>query len=113
MGWYEENITTVELTLIPIMTVVIALVMISTISYPSLKKWKLETVKPWTFAFIIIVIFLLFYAAEIFALALLTLYLLWGIAQALTKKSFERIKKSKQPSTQKPTQTIRNEGENK
>jgi CDP-diacylglycerol---serine O-phosphatidyltransferase len=95
MGWYEENMNFVELYIIPLMTVVIALVMVSTISYPSMKKWKLETVKPWTLAFIILALFLLLYAAEFTAFALLTIYLLWGIARALTKKSVEKIKRTK------------------
>ena len=58
MGWYEENLTYVELYGIPILTVILALVMISTISYPSLKKIKLESVKPWTLAFIVLFCFL-------------------------------------------------------
>ncbi len=103
MGWYEENMNFVELYIIPIMTIVIALVMVSTISYPSLKKLKLETVKPWTFAFIILSLFLLIYAAEFTAFILLTFYLLWGIALALTKKSVEKIKKRKTVSPQNIT----------
>lgn len=95
MGWYEENISFVELTIIPVMTVVIALVMISTISYPSLKKWKWGTVKPWTFASIILVLFWIVYAAEFTSFFLLLFYLLWGIAQSLTKKSFEKIRPKK------------------
>lgn len=95
MGWYEENISFIELTIIPVMTVVIALVMISTISYPSLKKLKLETVKPVTFVFITLMIFWLVYAAEFTSFFLLLSYLLWGITHALTKKSFEKIKRKK------------------
>ena len=98
MGWYEENLSYIELYGIPVLTVIIALVMISTIPYPSLKKLKLESIKPWTLAFIGLVIFWLIKAAEFTAFTLLTIYLLWGIAQYLTKKSVEKLKpkKSKQ-----------------
>jgi CDP-diacylglycerol--serine O-phosphatidyltransferase len=99
MGWYEENISFVELTIIPVMTVLIAIVMVSTIAYPSLKKWKLETAKPWTFALIVLSGFWLFYAAEFTAFFLLLTYLLWGIARALTKKSVEKMKPKKLSAT--------------
>jgi CDP-diacylglycerol--serine O-phosphatidyltransferase len=89
MHWYEENINFFELTIIPIMMVMVALVMVSTIAYPSLKKWNWEKVKPWTLAFIVLIIFLLFYAVEFTAFVLLTAYLLWGITRALTKKVFK------------------------
>ena len=93
MGWYEENLSSIEGWVIPVMTVTIAIVMISTISYPSLKKWKWETVKPWTFVFIVLVFFWLFYAAEFTAFALLTFYLFWGLARSLTKGSVERLRR--------------------
>lgn len=97
MHWYQENVGFVELTLIPLMTVVIALVMVSTISYPSLKKWNWETVKPWNFAMIILVVFFLIYSAEFTGVIVLTVYLLWGPLRALTKKSFEKIRPKKFP----------------
>lgn len=95
MHWYEENVNLWELYLIPIMTILIALVMVSTISYPSLKKWNWETVKPWTFAFIILGVFFLIYSMEFTSFTLLTFYLLWGILHALTRKSFEKIRPKK------------------
>ena len=99
MNWYEEHVNLVELYLIPIMTVIIALVMVSTISFPSLKKWNWETVKPWNFAFIILGIFFLFYSMEVASFLLMTTYLLWGILHALTKKSFEKIRPKKAQAT--------------
>jgi len=99
MNWYEENVNLWELYLIPVMTVLIAFVMVSTISYPSLKKLSWETVKPWTFAFIILGVFFLIYSMEFTSFALLTFYLLWGILRALTKKSFEKIRPKKVPAT--------------
>jgi len=69
--------------------VIIALVMVSTIAFPSLKKWNRETVKPWTLAFCFVVVCMLVYAVEFTAFALLTAYLLWGITRALTKKVFK------------------------
>jgi CDP-diacylglycerol--serine O-phosphatidyltransferase len=89
MNWYEENVNFFELTCIPIMVVVIALVMVSTIAFPSLKKWNWERVKPLTLAFIVVAIFLLIYAVQFTSFALLTFYLLWGITRALTKKVFK------------------------
>lgn len=89
MNWYEENIGFVELTCIPLMTIVIALVMVSTIAFPSLKKWNWERVKPLTLAFIVVVLFLLVYAVQFTSFVLLTFYLLWGITRALTKKVFK------------------------
>jgi CDP-diacylglycerol--serine O-phosphatidyltransferase len=106
MGWYQENISFIELTIIPVMTVVIALVMISTIPYPSMKKMKLETVKPWTFAFIALAIFWLIYAAEFTAFALLSFYLMWGLTRflvrPLTRRTGEKAKNPK-PSFHTPS----------
>jgi CDP-diacylglycerol--serine O-phosphatidyltransferase len=95
MHWYEENVNLWELYLIPIMTVLLALVMVSTISYPSLKKLSWETVKPWTFAFIILLVFFLIYSMEFTSFALLSFYLIWGILRALTRKSFEKMRPKK------------------
>jgi len=89
MHWYEENVSSIELTIIPIMVVILALVMVSTIAFPSLKKWNKETVKPWTLAFVFLVVCMLIYAVEFTSFALLTIYLLWGITRALTKKVFK------------------------
>jgi CDP-diacylglycerol--serine O-phosphatidyltransferase len=102
MHWYEEHVGLVELILIPSMTVLIALVMVSTISYPSLKKLNKETVKPWTFAFIILVVFSLVYCMEFSSFTLLTLYLTWGILHALTRKSFEKMRPQKALITKTP-----------
>jgi CDP-diacylglycerol--serine O-phosphatidyltransferase len=89
MHWYEENVSNIELTIIPVMVVIVALVMVSTIAFPSLKKWNKETVKPWTLAFVFLVVCMLFYAVEFTSFAILTIYLLWGITRALTKKVFK------------------------
>lgn len=95
MGWYEENLNYIEFWGIPILTVMIALVMISTLNYPSLKKFKLETVKPITLAFIVLVIFSLIKAAEPTAFGVLTIYFFWGLISSLTKKGFDRLRRSK------------------
>jgi phosphatidylserine synthase len=92
MGWYEENLTLWEQSIVPIMTVVIALVMVSTIAYPSLKKWKRETIKPITLGVVAIMIFCLVYAYEFAAFVLLAFYLLWGIARVFTRKGAERLR---------------------
>lgn len=97
MGWYEENISFVELTIIPILTVVIALVMVSTIAYPSLKKWKRERIKPITLGIVAIMIFCLVYAYEFAAFALLASYLLWGIVGMFTRKGAERLRRKPTP----------------
>jgi len=91
MGWYEENLTYVEKYGIPALTVVIALMMISTIAYPSLKKFKLESVKPLTLAFIVLLVFWLVKAAELTAFVVLTAYLFWGIFKSIMKRSFGRL----------------------
>ncbi|MGH7740133.1 MAG: CDP-diacylglycerol--serine O-phosphatidyltransferase [bacterium] len=93
MGWYEENISFVELTIIPILTVVIALVMVSTIAYPSFKKWKRERIKPITLGIVAIMIFCLVYAYEFAAFALLACYLVWGIMGMFTRKGAERLRR--------------------
>ncbi len=100
MNLYEENLSSIELRFIPILTVVVALVMVSTIRYPGLKKLRRETIKPLTLMMMVMLIFLLFYAFEPTAFVFLTIYLLWGIVQALTKKSVEKIKKTKSIHTQ-------------
>jgi CDP-diacylglycerol---serine O-phosphatidyltransferase len=95
MGWYEENISSIEGWVIPLLTITIAVVMISTIAYPSMKKWRWETVKPWTFALIVLVFFWIIYAAEFTAFALLTFYLIWGLARSLTKSGVDRLRRPK------------------
>ena len=55
MSLYGENMNYIESVGIPVLTVLVALVMVSTIRYPSLKKWKKETVKPWTLVMIIVI----------------------------------------------------------
>jgi CDP-diacylglycerol--serine O-phosphatidyltransferase len=95
MGWYEENLYRVELYGIPVLTVVIALVMISTIPYPSLKKWKKETIKPITLVIIAVFLFFLLKMAELTAFLVLTFYLFWGIIRSLLKKSIGRLRDNK------------------
>lgn len=93
MGWYQENISFMELIVIPVLTGLTALVMVSTIRYASLKKWKKETVKPWTLAIIILMVFWLVYAAEFTSFVLLASYLLWGLARAMTRNSVDRLRR--------------------
>jgi len=93
MGWYEENLNAIELPWIPILTVVIALVMVSTIPFPSLKKLNKEFIKPWTLAFIGLVLISLVEAFEFTSFTLLTIYLFWGIIKFLTKNSLGRLRK--------------------
>ncbi|HUO58515.1 MAG TPA: CDP-diacylglycerol--serine O-phosphatidyltransferase [bacterium] len=100
MGWYEENLNYIELYGIPVLTVIIGLVMVSTIPYPSLKKMKLESVKPWTLALIGMAIFWLIRAAEFTAFALLFFYLLWGLLiqpllKLLAKRGADKTKAHK------------------
>ncbi len=85
MGWYVQNISYVELIVIPALTVLVALVMVSTIPYASLKKLNRETVKPWTLAMIILFVFWIIKAAELTSFVLLATYLIWGVVRTLTK----------------------------
>jgi CDP-diacylglycerol--serine O-phosphatidyltransferase len=93
MGWYEENLNAIELYGVPILTVLIALVMVSTIPYPSLKKLNREFIKPWTLALIGLVLIALVNTFEFASFTLLTIYLFWGIIGFLTKKSLGRLRK--------------------
>ena len=93
MGWYEENLNFVELYFIPFLTVITALVMISTISYPSLKKIKVETIKPWTLAFVVMFILAMLKAFELTSFLVLTTYLFWGLIRSLTKKGVDRLRR--------------------
>jgi len=81
MGWYVKNIATVERVVIPSLTILVALVMVSTIRYPSLKGLNRETVKPWTLAVIVLFFFWIVYAFELTAFLLLAFYLLWGVTR--------------------------------
>ncbi len=92
MSLYGENMNYVESIGIPILTVIVALVMVSTIRYPSLKKWKTGTVKAWTFPVVVLVLFWVFYAAELTAFLLLTFYLLYGLAHLVTRKGADRLR---------------------
>ena len=78
---------------VPVLTVVIALVMVSTIPFPSLKKLNREFIKPWTLAFIGLVLIALVNAFEFSSFTLLTIYLFWGIIKFFTKKSLGRLRR--------------------
>ncbi len=93
MGWYEENQNAFEIYGVPILTVIIALVMVSTIPFPSLKRLNREFIKPWTLAFIGLVLIALVEDFEIASFTFLTLYLFWGIIKFLTRKSLGRLRK--------------------
>lgn len=92
MGWYEENLNAIQLW-VPVLTVVIALVMVSTIPFPSLKKLNREFIKPWTLAFIGLVLIALVNAFEFSSFTLLTIYLFWGIIKFFTKKGLGRLRR--------------------
>jgi CDP-diacylglycerol---serine O-phosphatidyltransferase len=92
MSLYGENMNYVESIAIPALTILVALVMVSTIRYPSLKKWKTETVKPWTLVMVVMVVFLVIYAAELTAFILLTTYLFWGLIHLITRKGTDRLR---------------------
>lgn len=92
MNLYGENMNYVESIAIPVLTVLVALVMVSTIRYPSFKKWNTETVKPWTLVMVVMLVFLVVYAAELTAFLLLTFYLLWGLAHLITRKGADRLR---------------------
>ena len=92
MGWYQENISYVESLVIPALTILVALVMVSTIRYPSLKKWKKETVKPSTLVMVILIVFWVVYAFELTAFLLLSFYLLWGLLRSLTRNGVDRLR---------------------
>ena len=91
MDIYEKNFGFVEL-FIPVLTIVVALVMVSTIPYPSLKKMKKETISLTTLAMIAVIFFFLIYAAELVSFVLLTFYLFWGIIRAATRKGADRLR---------------------
>jgi len=96
MSLYGENMNYIESIGIPVLTVLVALVMVSTIRYPSLKKWKKETVKPWTLVMVILLVFWIINAAELTAVVVLTTYLLWGLIRAVTRKGADRLRSSRQ-----------------
>jgi CDP-diacylglycerol---serine O-phosphatidyltransferase len=95
MGWYQETINYWDLIVIPVITAVVALVMVSTIRYPSLKKWRNVTVNFRTLVLIPLVFFWLIKAAEPTSFLLLTAYLLWGLFRFITHKSVARLRRPK------------------
>lgn len=97
MGWYEENINFVEFIVIPLLTVLIASMMVSNVRYPSLKKWKNETIRPITFVGVGLAVFWIVYAAEIAVFALLLAYLVFGLVHSGVKGIFAR-----QPNRSRP-----------
>ena len=99
MDLFEKNMKYIELGIIPALTILVALVMVSNIPYASLKKWRKETISPATLGIIAVLLTSLIYAAEITLFMFLTVYLLWGILRALTKKSFEKIRRKKSQAT--------------
>jgi CDP-diacylglycerol--serine O-phosphatidyltransferase len=92
MSLYGENMNYVESIGIPALTILVALVMVSTIRYPSLKKWKTETVKPWTLVMVILLVFWIINAAELTAFVVLSSYLLWGVIHSITRKGADRLR---------------------
>ena len=79
MNFYEDKVGLVESVFIPILTLAVAFLMISTVRYPSMKKLNWEKVKPTTFVAVAFGLYLLFTAAEFASFLLLMAYLLWGV----------------------------------
>jgi len=90
MGLYENNINVVEFIIIPLLTVLIAVMMVSNARYPSLKKWSRETIRPITFVGLILLVFMVVYAAEITVFTLLMGYLAWGVVKTGLGHLFSR-----------------------
>jgi CDP-diacylglycerol--serine O-phosphatidyltransferase len=92
MGWYQENIEFVQFIVIPCLMILISFTMISAIRYPSLKRLNQEKIKPITLVGVALIIFWIFYAAELTSFALLFFYLLWGYAHEISKNQMFQIK---------------------
>jgi len=95
MGWYQETINVWDLVVIPVITVVVALTMVSTIRYPSLKKLQNVTVNFSTLVLIPLAIFWLIKAFELTSFVLLTAYMSWGLIRFITHKSVARLRRPK------------------
>jgi CDP-diacylglycerol--serine O-phosphatidyltransferase len=90
MGWYEENINLVEFWLVPLLTVLIAVMMVSNVRYPSFKKLNRETIRPITMVGVVMAVFWIVYAAEIAVFVLLLAYLVFGLVHSGVKGIFAR-----------------------
>lgn len=90
MGWYEENINLIEFIVIPLLTVLIAMLMVSNVRYPSFKKWSRETGRPITLVGLVLVVFCMLYAAEITAFMILLAYVVVGLVQSGVRGIFSK-----------------------
>jgi CDP-diacylglycerol---serine O-phosphatidyltransferase len=90
MGWYEANIHFVESLIIPLLTVLVALLMVSNVKYPSFKKWNRETVRPITLVGAVLLLFWLVYAAEITFFLFAVAYAILGLVHSGLRGIFSR-----------------------
>lgn len=91
MGWYEENISFVEFIAVPVLTLLIALLMVSNVRYPNLKRWSKEQVRPVLVPLLALLVFALVRAAELTVFALLLAYVVWGGGREVARGGARRI----------------------
>lgn len=99
MNFYENKVGVIEGVCVPLLTICVALLMVSTVRYPSMKKMNWEKVKPVTLVAVVLVLYFLFTAAEFTAFALLLTYLLWGALGSLVKGGLGRLRQDRIPRT--------------
>ena len=93
MGWYNQNVGMVESIFVPALVLLVAALMVSNISYPSMKKMNREKIKPITLAVVAWILFMMVKYAEFTFFILLILYMFWNLLAALLRGSLGRLRK--------------------
>jgi CDP-diacylglycerol---serine O-phosphatidyltransferase len=97
MNLYEKQITMIESTIIPVLAVLVAFMMVSSIRYPSLKRLDREKIKISTLVFVGLMIIWLIKAAEITFFILALIYFFWGPLGGLAKSGISRLRSARTP----------------
>jgi CDP-diacylglycerol--serine O-phosphatidyltransferase len=103
MNFYENKVNAIETVGVPILTFLVAFLMVSTVRYPAMKKLNWEKVKAPTLVAVILILYFVFTAAEFTVFALLLTYLLWGLLGSVAKGGLGRLRQGRIPRTP-PTQ---------
>lgn len=92
MGWYEERITFFNQAFIPILTILLAFLMVSTIDYPGFKSYATKEKFPFVVLFLCVIFLLVIVVTpEIAGFSLMMLYLIYGLFTGTFKKGAKKV----------------------
>ena len=92
MGWYEEKITYSSFIIVPILTVFLAGLMVSSIRFPSFKRFLTKEKIPMVILIACAVLLLIFIVSpEITSFLLIMIYLFYGLISGIFRKEPKQL----------------------